>query len=229
MDPLVKIAFVMDCTGSMERWIHQAKTKIQDIIDKTRQDNPQARFQVAFVGYRDYGDTTRFHTVDFTSPNQLVSEIRDIRAEGGDDEAEDVAGALRCAVNLTWHPSNVRMLFHIADAPAHGERYHSIRVSDRFPRGDPEGFDPRDFLNTLVRDRVDYTFVRITPRTDTMIEVFHDLYKRMDGVFTIIDLHPQTYDGRYGAFDGDMSAAFLPSISGLVSRRVTQHISSQDM
>jgi hypothetical protein len=225
---VVKIAFVLDCTGSMEPWIHEAKTKINEIIESNRELHPNAHFEVALVAYRDYGDTVRRRVVDFSSPNQIVQALRSIHAEGGDDEAEDIAGALDRALALTWGPSDVRMLFHIADAPAHGNAYHEPRVSDRYPEGDPDGNDPRRLLRHLADMEVEYTFVRITSSTDKMIDVFHEVYTRNEGRFRVIDLHPQSYNGRYGPRRGNMAELLSPAVTQIVDEAVTRHSASQD-
>lgn len=226
---IVKIAFVLDCTGSMEPWIHESKSKIQQIITQNRREHPNAHFEVALVAYRDYGDTVRRRVVDFTTASQIVRALESIHAEGGDDQSEDVAGALDRTCGLTWGPSEVRMVFHIADAPAHGSLYHAPRVSDRFPEGDPDGHDPRSLLRHLASEDIQYTFVRITSSTDKMIDVFHDVYTHAAGVFRVIDLHPQSYDGRYGRVtSGNMADVLSPAVTRIVSDAVTQYTSSQD-
>lgn len=227
---IVKIAFVLDCTGSMEPWIQEAKNKIQDIITKNRRLHPNAHFEVALVAYRDYDDVVRMRVTDFTSVGQIVRALDPIHAEGGDDEAEDVAGALERTCGLTWGPSDVRMVFHIADAPAHGMTYHLPRVSDRFPRGDPDGKDPKALLRHLADQDVEYTFVRITSSTDVMIDVFHEVYERAGGTFRVIDLHPQTYDGRYGPVsNGNMADVLSPAVTRAVSQAVSRYSASQGM
>lgn len=227
---VVKIAFVLDCTGSMEPWIHESKTKIQEIIRQNRRQHSNAHFEVALVAYRDYDDMVRMRVTDFTTPSQIAQALEPIHAEGGDDEAEDVAGALDRTCGLTWGPSDVRLVFHIADAPAHGIAFHSPRVSDRFPRGDPDGKEPRSLLRHLAREDIEYTFVRITSSTDMMIDVFHDAYTHAGGIFRVIDLHPQTYDGRYGRVtSGNMADVLSPAVSRAVSQAVARYSASQDM
>lgn len=229
-DPfVVKIAFVLDCTGSMEPWIQEAKTKIQDIVASTREQHSNAHVEVAVVAYRDYGDLVRRRTIDFAGPHDAQHFLQDIHAEGGDDEAEDIAGALDRVCGLTWGPSDVRMVFHIADAPAHGRIFHEPRVSDRFPDGDPDGKDPLLALQFLAQQDVDFTFVRITSSTDKMIDVFHDTYMNYAGRFTVIDLTPQTYDGRYGARRANMAELLSPAVTRSVSAAVSRYTSSQGM
>ena len=225
---IVKIAFVVDCTGSMDRWIYEAKTKIQEIVTST-DIPPGARFEVAVVAYRDYGDLVRRRVLDFSSPEIAEHFLQDIHADGGDDEAEDVAGALDRVCGLTWGPSDVRMVFHIADAPAHGRMYHLPRVSDRFPDGDPDGKDPRESLRHMAWQEVEFTFVRITSSTDVMIDVFHEVYTRNGGNFKVIDLHPQTYGGQYGNRRANMAELLSPAVTATVSAAVSRYTSSQDM
>ena len=225
---IVKIAFVLDCTGSMDRWIYEAKTKITEIVASTAVP-PGARIEVAVVAYRDYGDVVRRRVIDFSSPDEAEHFLQNIYAEGGDDEAEDVAGALDRVCGLTWGPSDVRMVFHIADAPAHGRMFHSPRVSDRFPEGDPDGKDIRESLRHLAWQDVTFTFVRITSSTDMMIDVFHEIYMREGGEFVVIDLHPQSYRGEFGARRENMAELLSPAVTRIVSEAVTRHTSSQDM
>jgi hypothetical protein len=225
--PTIKLAFALDCTGSMERWIHAAKTRIDHIVSDVR-DIHHGNIEVALVAYRDYGDTMRFRVVDFTTPDHVVHALQDIHAEGGDDEAEDVAGALVRVCGLTWGPSDIRMVFHIADAPAHGLNFHRPRVSDRFPNGDPDGFHPLDSITHLARQDVEFTFVRITSSTDVMTDIFHETYMLNSGVFHLLDLYPQSYDGRYGPQCENMAELLSPAITKIVSDKVTQYTSSQD-
>lgn len=48
-----------------------------------------------------------------------LNVIKNIEAGGGQDEAEDVVGALRKVLDLDW-TSNLKVLFIVADAPCHG-------------------------------------------------------------------------------------------------------------
>ncbi len=222
----VKIAFVLDCTGSMEPWIRAAKTKIQEIVNTAKKDHPNAEFEIALVAYRDYGDLVRHRVVDFTTPQAVMASLQNVHAEGGDDEAEDVAHALLHTTWLRWEDTHVKMVFHIADAPAHGLPFHSPYVSDRFPGGDPEGLDPRDSLRALCREDISYTFVKITSATDTMLDAFFNAWPGNYATFRVIDLRPQKVGRRH---DEDTSDLLSPEVSRVVSQAIDQHISSQGM
>lgn len=209
----------------MGPWIHAVKTQTEDIVRSLRHEHRDADFEVAIVCYRDYGDKEQFKIVDFThNINRVVHEIRNIQAEGGDDDAEDVAGGLfHTWKSIRWQPeADVRIAFHIADSPAHGMRYHSAEISDRFTWGDPQGVNPDISLLGMAREGIDYTFIKITSKTDIMIRKFADVYRDEQGTFTVTDLTPQQARREYG------TRTPSDALSPTVIRSVTQRISSQD-
>lgn len=215
MRTTVKICFVMDCTASMGPWMQAAKDHIQELIYNAREEHPEAAFQVAFVGYRDYGSSQRHIVFEFMDAEELVRHIRPIKPADGDDEAEDVAWGLFHASKLSWANATIRMVYHIADAPAHGDFYTRGHVSDRFPEGDPKFLDPRQMIREWSQEGVHYTFVRITRLTDTMVDHFHNAWIG-NGTFRVIDLSQR---GPHG---------FLGAIRDSMNETLTQHTSSQD-
>lgn len=71
---------------------------------------------------------------------------------------------------LDW--SNMsRILFHIADAPCHGSRFHSD-CGDDYPSGDPRGLDITDLIKQIISKNVCYYFAEINKSTLKMIEEF---------------------------------------------------------
>ena len=214
----VKLAFLVDCTGSMGQWIQAAKDQIEAIVEKTQREyaNADLRFQVAFVGYRDYGDEVPYEVIPFTSVEAFLAEMRGIEATGGDDMAEDVAGGLQRVLDLDWADSDVRTLIHIADAPPHGLAYHAPHVSDRFPEGDPRGIDVTHCLRELAHD-VDTTFIGLNRSTDLYIEKALEAYRSVQKrSFVVADLRPQ--DTRF----------LTPIAMRTVSDSIQRHTASQD-
>lgn len=198
-----------------------------DLIDRVSVEHPHATIQVSFIGYRDYGDAVPMIEFPFQNAQAIMHHIRNVSAEGGDDQAEDVAHALFRAVNQDWTHADVKIVFHIADAPSHGREFHNLRVSDRFPRGDPQGLDPRDFVEKLSLLDVHYTFVRIHESTDTMIEVFDNCYAQ-GGSFSVIDLLTQNRRARrqnaIGTMDPenvDLSERLTRSITASITQHYT--------
>lgn len=210
----------------MEPWMYQAKTRIRDMTTAIHADHPATNIQVALVAYRDYGDAQRFRIVDFTTPEVVMQALQPLRAEGGDDEAEDIATALSHAVSLRWE-GHVQMVIHIADAPAHGRVFHLPSVSDRFPAGDPDGVDPRVCLREMSENDFTYTFVKITSKTDRMLDAFQAAWTG-GGEFKVIDLRPQGYDRSLGdPEDEEMATLLSPAVARAVSQAVTRYTDSQ--
>lgn len=212
----IQLAFLMDCTGSMESWIQAAKDQIQKIVhDTIAQHGEDVHIRVGFVGYRDYGDNERFVIRNFHEPALVLDEIRDVHAEGGDDVCEDVAGGLSHLKDLAWNQEDIKLIVHIADAPAHGRQFHGVSVSDRFPQGDPNRLDPMHFMFYFSTQGYDYTFVRINGSTDTMIEQFHNCYVH-NGLFRVLDLRPQGYND-------DSTLRLGPAITATITQSIYHH------
>ena len=218
----VKICFVMDCTASMGPWIQEAKTKMVELVDRVRDEHPNTQIRVGFVGYRDYGDNEPMIVIPFQNAQETMLQIRPIEPEGGDDCAEDVANGLFRALHMEgWNDADVKIVFHIADAPAHGSAFHDPRVSDRYPRGDPDGLDPRDSVEKMSFLDIHYTFVKIDPSTDTMIEQFHNCYGQ-GGTFAVIDLRPQGYR-RMNALEVGDPTILSEALTRSITASITQH------
>lgn len=217
----VKVCFVMDCTASMGPWIRQAKTKMVEIVEDVRKQHPNTNILVGFVGYRDYGDEEQHIVIPFQPAQATMNDIQPIQPEGGDDEAEDVAHALQRALYMDWSDAQVKIVFHIADAPAHGSDFHGIRVSDRYPLGDPHGLDPRDIVEKMSFLNMDFRFVKINETTDTMIDCFHNCYAQ-GGTFSVIDLYNQ------GAHRRGDPVNIHDSLTLAVTRSITNYISSKE-
>jgi hypothetical protein len=221
----VKICFVMDCTASMGPWIRDAKTKMVDLMNGVRNENPNTDIQVGFVGYRDYGDEERMIVLPFQNAKDTMAQIQGVQAKGGDDEAEDVGGGLHCAFHMDWIGADVKIVFHIADAPAHGNTFHRRRVSDRYPRGDPHGLDPRDSVERMSFLDIDYTFVRIDESTDVMVELFRNCYVQ-GGTFSVIDLRSHCSSRE------DMEEDPQPlynELSRVITQSITNYTISQEL
>ncbi|PRW58505.1 n a [Chlorella sorokiniana] len=164
----VDVCLLVDCTGSMHWCIEAVKAKAREILELAPRVHPDAITRLAFVGYRDYGDThSRFVVHDFVGKgdlHRLQALVGGVDAFGGADGPEDVAGALQ-------------------DFPCHGTRYHSL-ADDSYPAGDPDGLVPEELLKKLVVNRVDYNFARITRHTDKMVDIFKKVYAESPGAAT---------------------------------------------
>lgn len=171
----VQLCLVMDCTASMGEWIEAAKTRLISSLTTIKQTFPTHDIRVAFVGYRDVNDEERFIVHRFTSNHDSVLQtIRNVKPMGGDDIAEDVGGAYNIVTTLGW-TADVRVVFHVCDAPNHGLEYHSPYLNDDFPEG-IGGIKLSEHVQTLATKCVDVNFLRITEITDIMTERMRAAY-----------------------------------------------------
>jgi hypothetical protein len=158
----VDLVFVLDATGSMRSDIEGAKNAIRNIVKRVRITNPDLKLRVACVCYHDIGDSPQHVIQDITTDIGAFSTFLDNVAVsgGGGDWAEDIAGALKLACGLPWS-SATRLIFHIADMPCHGLKFHGVtgyrgrRRFDNYPGGDPTGTCPVMMLKNLkVREKL---------------------------------------------------------------------------
>ena len=172
----VNLCFLLDCTGSMASYINGVKEKIQHIVNISKKMFANFDFSVAFVGYRDHCDgNARIIILDFTeSIIQFQSHMTAVTATGGGDAPEDVFGGIEEVTKLSWS-KHTRILFHIADSPCHGNRFHDPSVSDDYPNGDPRGLKIEDLLAKLQEMNILYWFAKLGNTTDQMIKEFQSL------------------------------------------------------
>lgn len=168
----VDLAFIIDCTSSMGPYIESVKTSIKSIVRQIGRTNGNLRLRLAVVAYRDISDgTQRFEVMDFVSSvEQFEAFVGSLRAIGGADTPEDMAGGIQKANSLSWsHPT--RVAFLIADCPCHGSEFHSYK--DSYPSGTP-GISITSELQALLKrsgpnGTMSVYFGKITSYTDSML------------------------------------------------------------
>ncbi len=171
----VDLAFVLDCTGSMNAYIEATKKSMQEIVRRVKGTNPNLKIRVAVVAYRDLADgALHFEELGFTdSVTEFEKFVSALTATGGGDAPEDMAGAIQRANSLSWQQVS-RVTFVISDAPCHGNNFHSLG-DDQYPNGTP-GICIKTELRALMKKGgeggMQLYFGRITEHCDRMIGVF---------------------------------------------------------
>ncbi len=119
----LQLAFVVDTTGSMGDELEYLKNEFESIVTEVNKSYPGVKKEYAFIVYRDQGDEYVTRGLNFTSEvNEVQEFISRQSANGGGDYPEAVHEALEEAfARLDWNSNNdsARMMFLIADAPAH--------------------------------------------------------------------------------------------------------------
>lgn len=180
----VDIAILLDTTGSMNSYLKSCKIFIRKLIRDAIRCITQYNYdsndflRVGLVCYRDHppeGKSYGNFTLDFTHEIFNFKEVlKSITAKGGGDEAEAVVDGLDEVANtLTWREDSEKFVFHILDAPPHGNEYGSLK--DAFPDGCPCGKDVQDILKDLRDMNVDYTIINLDKSIEKMIEIFSEV------------------------------------------------------
>eukprot|EP00483_Globobulimina_turgida_P010797 UN10818 len=137
------VAFVLDCTGSMNSYIQSCKDNIISIANKISKEVENCEVDFALVSYRDISPQDKtFITkiLNFTPiPFKIQIELEQISATGGGDQPEALTSALYdCYKSLKWRNNSIKIIIVITDAPPHGLEKN---VKDGFPDGDPDTFN----------------------------------------------------------------------------------------
>ena len=172
------ILFICDCTGSMDKWILAVKKELKNIISYIIENNPYVKVKMAFLGYRDIKDSKRFEIKDFTDDfDSLENFISGIKAEGGGDVPEDIAGALNEAINLSWRKKSAKFCILIADAPCHGIQYHEIPNFDSFEKGDSK-HKVDEIVKNYATKNINLLCLNIMDKTKKLYQNFIKYYNR---------------------------------------------------
>jgi len=222
----IDIAFLMDCTGSMGRYIAAGKEYIKKVITcvrdalKEKGRGKEPSFQVGFVAYRDFNDAGQLNVTQLTEHTDTVCAAVDREsASGGGDAPEDVCGAFHMANGLAWRPRSAKFAILICDAPCHNttaKRFHSYgdsHVHDKDPRG---YLDPDDQLVAMREKGIRVMITEMTNGSlETMLGMFEAKYNTPDNKFKLKRLKsdPSKVKEDVEAFVRDISTEIAATIS----------------
>lgn len=121
----VDFVFVIDITGSMQKYIDATKNYISTFT--TSLVRRGIDYRIGLILFSDLIDKVYQPTDNVTSFLQWLSPIR---AFGGGDEKENALEALRAATEIKFRPSANRVAVIITDAPYHQEGEHGEGRTD---------------------------------------------------------------------------------------------------
>lgn len=216
----LQVTLMLDCTASMTDWIEASKRKLLEVTSHINSQYSNYEIQFSFIGYRDFEDDIQFITLPFTTNYQsLVDEIELVEAIGGGDECEDVSGAYYIASECQVWDADVKILFHIADAPDHGIIMHDHMVSDYYPEGHPK-FNLLNMIKELAKKNVDITFFQLNHSTNIMTTAMRNTYSEVrEQGFTIQNLINDTKN---------KNNIFYDVLTQQIELSMTQHLCTTD-
>lgn len=206
--------FLLDITGSMQSVIDSVKKEIVPVMQRLKDEATRAvseipnndgqvfvlNFEVSVIGYRDFCDSKHFETYDFTSEIPEIEEfLKTLRADGGNDEPEDVKGAFvhalfgvsDKAMKLSWKTDTAsKSVFLITDAPAHGNEFHSLAsIGDNHSRDSADEW--RMILNEMKKYNIAFNVIKINAKTTQMCGKFKSMCEIVELPYMEIDISQQ--------------------------------------
>ncbi|CAK62160.1 unnamed protein product (macronuclear) [Paramecium tetraurelia] len=188
---VIDVLFIIDITGSMQRWLTSAKSNIHKIIEEfqTQIDKKKNIVRTAIVAYRDFGDEDNMLYREFTSDTKIIFEfLNQLQAKGGGDDPEDVIGALEKGfrLNISKDVESVLCTFLICDNPCHGPYHENLQDEhfDKVKKGDLEKIMQKYF--NLKKFNF-FTCYKITDATDLM-------FNKMQTTFPTLKITVSTPD-----------------------------------
>ncbi|CAG8531940.1 17108_t:CDS:2 [Dentiscutata heterogama] len=180
----VDLCFVLDCTGSMEKYINAARKSIRELIKSMNKVNPKIKIWFGFCGYHDYNNNDNLQILEFTySQKEFENFVTSVRAKGGDNVSEDVLGGLNKAIKMKW-VHDTRILIHIGYAPPHGARFNEPGTRDNYPNGYSNRLSAENVLGEMKSKKINYFFGKVAEKTDKMLNIF----RKIIGDFKMFDL-----------------------------------------
>ena len=172
------LVFIMDITGSMEKWVNFTKEKINSIINKITAETTVI-VRLGFIGYRDYLDNKNMEYFKFPELSNDVeyfkNSLESVKVGGGGD-CEDMVGGLVRALEYDWK-SNSKFAILIADAPCHGIQYHEVANFDSHEKGDSK-HKIDDIVKKYANKDINLLCLNIVEKTKKLYENFIKYYNR---------------------------------------------------
>ena len=129
--------------------------------------------------------------ISFTKDeNEFKSKLEGYELQNGDDVAEDWVSGFECALDkLNWK-NGTKLIFHIADAPAHGKRFNTDKKDDKFLNNvnDTHGDKLLDLIKRCSERNIKITGISIDKVCS--FKVFQEEYEKVDGPkYEIIEIN----------------------------------------
>ncbi|KRX09371.1 hypothetical protein PPERSA_04677 [Pseudocohnilembus persalinus] len=185
----VEICFLIDTTASMGSYITESKNSMKNIINQISEKVKGTKFEIKFgvVCYRDHCDDRQGSYLvqgkDFEKDiDIIINYINTVDSRGGGDTPEAVVDGINQALQLSWSKNenswggSQRIIFHIADAPPHGDIYKeegSYRGDDH-PNGCPCGLKFNKLSTQINNNDISYHLVAIGSCLKKTIKVFEN-------------------------------------------------------
>ncbi|MBE6926131.1 MAG: VWA domain-containing protein [Ruminococcaceae bacterium] len=161
---VIEIMFVVDVTGSMGDELRFLKAELADVISKIARNDSETAIKLALLFYRDTDDKVPFAYYDFedvttqSGMQKQQAALDSQQPDGGGDYPEAVDAALELAVHKQWSTgATTKLIFHVLDAPAHGETKHQEKFHNAVLSAAEKGIRISPIICSGAAELTEYT------------------------------------------------------------------------
>jgi len=186
------ILYMIDGTGSMESYIEAAKQKCIEISEELEKTYiKKLNFKYGVIFYRDPIDVKndKHDKFPLDDINNVKKNIEFVKAYGGGDEPEDWVGAFKIALDtniINWR-KGIKLIIHIADAPAHGDEFAGK------PNYTDEGIKLIEQIKECVRQEIKIFGLFIGKSAENSFLKFKEYYDSYDrenkGLYKVVNFN----------------------------------------
>ena len=168
----------------MGNWINIIKEICHNLFIEITQKYNEYIIYFACVLYADKPSksTDKNITINFTNDEKKFKlEMEEVQLQNGGDEAEDWVSGFKIALeDLVWR-NGTKLIFHIADAPAHGKHFNTDKKDDNFlnDKNDIHGKNLIKLIKSCSERNIKITGISIDKVCS--FKVFQDEYRKVKG------------------------------------------------
>ena len=176
----IDVLIILDVTSSMNEYLNTFKINFIKMIDELKEKCLGALVYLGFIGYRDIVDIELgddYIDINFSvNYKNLEKEIQKIKADGGDDIPEDIAGAFEMALKKEWR-GDTKIVLLITDSPCHGNAFHKTNIMDNYP----DDTNIKNMIHQFTEKNINLICFNLSQNTKTMFEIFKNEYNSLEG------------------------------------------------
>ncbi|CAK92523.1 unnamed protein product (macronuclear) [Paramecium tetraurelia] len=218
------ICYVIDCTKSMEPYVEQARSCVQESLKVIKQQTNRDTI-ISSVAYYDIEQRPAkgYYQFEFSNNIQAFQKfILEVPIEGGRDIPEDVRGALEQMITKLKWKNKFKIAILITDSPCHGRKYH------QFPGDFHPNDDITEVLHRLIEQQIILIGFNLNDKTIKMYDEFKKIYeaKNASDFFVYVDVAglkvAQLAEKMAGSLGSASVAATQVKSSGTKSKKPSQ-------
>jgi hypothetical protein len=181
----LQVCFVLDYHPPMEKYMGLLKQQIGEIMDDIKNTYPTKTIEIAFVGYGGHLVIPNQKVLSFTKNiNMIQNQVNNINVQFYlRSSCRDIQSAYGHVNDERWSAKK-RIIFHMGNGPAFGNKYHDENIQDVYPYGHPYLVLEEEVEKFAIK-RINLVLLKLENNWNEMISVIKDSYGyyRSDGLY----------------------------------------------